>query len=478
VGEPDRKPTETRIEAASDIDASRLLSLLSALSESSKRMAIDGDANPVPPVSREPADVSLRDRSSPKSRSGSPRPPNQPAPSARDLPSQDVTSHLPPAPNIAPPRPRPLRSAPVLQDEFRASTSVELQPRRSHWLAWTLASSFVAAAIATAFGPGLVDRRVSHTARRGPQHVTAALTSVGSRQEGTPPSSAAAVVPRHGRVVVKDQKSLINQLVPLGISVTGDSKGEIVVLEGLAEGTQLSAGTNLTSNRWSLPAEDLDKAFVSPPHNFSGTMEVTAKLYSPSTEPLQTEVVRWEWVGEGDTIRSENPVPSRASVDLDSAVKSAPLPHASEAWPPQVTSASAPIVRAEPSPPKAGQADAPARQLSEAHPSQPETPRASDQARPAEDLDALLLVGERLLREGDIAAARLALRRAAEAGSAAAARDLGMSYDPSFLRGIRAAATPDPAQAEEWYATAKRLDLRDSSQEADRLARIPKPGAR
>src|SRR5262249_44550974 len=78
--------------------------------------------------------------------------------------------------------------------------------------------------------------------------------------------------------------------------------------------------------------------------------------------------------------------------------------------------------------------------------------KATNGSRSREDLAALLEVGERMLWQGDIAAARLALRRAAEAGDARAAQGLGMSFDPLFLRRIGAAATADLAQAAEWYA--------------------------
>ena len=165
-------------------------------------------------------------------------------------------------------------------------------------------------------------------------------------------ASAAEPEFRHGHMVVLDQKGLVNHLLPLGISLTGNSGSEIVVLEGLVEGTQLSVGVNLNSNRWALHAEDVDKAFVGAPHDFSGTMEVTAKLYSASNEPLQSEVVRLEWArGEG-AITSGNPVQSRADVDPASGIKApdaAPLAPASQASPPP-KSAPAPIVAANPFP--------------------------------------------------------------------------------------------------------------------------------
>ena len=53
---------------------------------------------------------------------------------------------------------------------------------------------------------------------------------------------------------------------------------------------------------------------------------------------------------------------------------------------------------------------------------------------------------------GDLAAARLLLRRAAEAGSAEAALALGATFDPLVIRRLGAiGAAPDAAQARKWY---------------------------
>jgi TPR repeat protein len=93
------------------------------------------------------------------------------------------------------------------------------------------------------------------------------------------------------------------------------------------------------------------------------------------------------------------------------------------------------------------------------------------QPRPEADVDALLKLGRRLLHEGDIAAARISLRRAAEAGSAEATFDLGMSFDPSFLQAIGAGAASDPVQAAEWYARATKLGQKDAGRALERLAK-------
>jgi TPR repeat protein len=101
------------------------------------------------------------------------------------------------------------------------------------------------------------------------------------------------------------------------------------------------------------------------------------------------------------------------------------------------------------------------------------TAETTKQPRPAAKLDALLKLGERLLQEGDVTAARVSLRRAAAAGSAKATFHLGMSFDPSFLDPIGAGAAADPVKAADWYAKAIKLGEKDARRALELLAGKP-----
>ncbi|MFC7541617.1 hypothetical protein ACFQU2_22110 [Siccirubricoccus deserti] len=73
-------------------------------------------------------------------------------------------------------------------------------------------------------------------------------------------------------------------------------------------------------------------------------------------------------------------------------------------------------------------------------------------------LAALMRRGDALLATGDVSGARRFYERAAEAGSAEAARAAGRTHDPAALaalgaRGIR----PDPQAAAAWYRRAEAL---------------------
>jgi len=83
----------------------------------------------------------------------------------------------------------------------------------------------------------------------------------------------------------------------------------------------------------------------------------------------------------------------------------------------------------------------------------------------ADEIAMLLKRGKDAFSTGDLAAARLLLRRAAEGGSAEAALALGATFDPLVLRRLGAiGAAPDAAQARQWYQKAVALGSATASQ--------------
>jgi TPR repeat protein len=101
-------------------------------------------------------------------------------------------------------------------------------------------------------------------------------------------------------------------------------------------------------------------------------------------------------------------------------------------------------------------------------------------AAPAPELDpeqraALLKRGQQLAASGDIAAARLTLRPAAEARDAQAALALGATYDPIVLRSLGIfGVTPDVALARSWYEKAKAYGSAEAPRRLDMLAKSGK----
>jgi hypothetical protein len=93
-------------------------------------------------------------------------------------------------------------------------------------------------------------------------------------------------------------------------------------------------------------------------------------------------------------------------------------------------------------------------------------PRIND-----EGIANLLPSGRTFLMIGDVTAARLAFRRAAESGDAQAALALGGTFDPRVLKSLGAVGvTADPAQARGWYQKAAELGSGDAPKRLNRLA--------
>ena len=89
----------------------------------------------------------------------------------------------------------------------------------------------------------------------------------------------------------------------------------------------------------------------------------------------------------------------------------------------------------------------------------------------AQEIAILVERGRVLFDAGDLAAARLFFRRAANAGDAAAALAMGATYDPDvlakrFIRGIEA----DAQEARMWYEKARELGSPEGPRRIEMLA--------
>ena len=225
-------------------------------------------------------------------------------------------------------------------------------------------------------------------------------------------------VPSAGRsaqpthLAVEGTKGFANEPLPLGISIKNALGGETVTVTGLAEGTELSLGTSIGPTGWLVSARDLDKAFVAAPEDFVGIMDATVNLRSTSDQLLDSQAVRFEWIEK----KQEGLMP---------ALKPEPTPVLPPLDPEQIAT--------------------------------------------------LIKLGQDLLKHGDIMSAQLLLKRAAIAGDAQAALELGLTYDRVFLAqsGVLGFA-PDVGQAREWYDKAIKLGSTEAAQHLERLSSMPK----
>jgi TPR repeat protein len=97
--------------------------------------------------------------------------------------------------------------------------------------------------------------------------------------------------------------------------------------------------------------------------------------------------------------------------------------------------------------------------------------RPSDRSE-VDETAVMLKRGQELMRHGDLPAARLVLRHAAEAKNAEAALTLGSTYDPVTLRELRVYGfSADVGMARTWYEKAKELGSPEAARRLDKLGR-------
>jgi hypothetical protein len=88
-----------------------------------------------------------------------------------------------------------------------------------------------------------------------------------------------------------------------------------------------------------------------------------------------------------------------------------------------------------------------------------------------DEIASLLKRGDNLIASGDVAAARLVLRRPAEAGNARAAAMLAGTYDPAVLARLGVhGVVPDLEMARAWYEKAKQFGSPEASRRLEALA--------
>jgi len=227
-------------------------------------------------------------------------------------------------------------------------------------------------------------------------------------------SIADRIAPQPARLFVEAQKGFANERLPLGVSLDGGSGSEWLELSGLAAGTKLSAGSPVGPSAWRMSPHDLDQAFAYAPKDFIGVMDAAIQLRSAADELIDRQVVRLEWIENKDSRLTSQPDQSSP--------------------PPAIQPSLGPV-----------------------------------------QITMLIERAAEFLKQGDIAAARTSLRRAANAGSAQAALELGMTFDQTVLlqRGVLGFVT-DVAQAREWYGRAIKLGSPDAHLYLERLTAASK----
>ena len=213
------------------------------------------------------------------------------------------------------------------------------------------------------------------------------------------PHQAATVPQVTSHLLVENQRALVNDPLPLDLSVNPSTGHESLVLAGLAAGTRISAGTPVSNSSWRVPSRELAGLYLYAPKDFVGVMDTAVDLLSPNERLLDRREMQLEWIAKKPALP---PVIDRADLGAPKA----------------------PLV-------------------------QPIDP---------EQAAVLMKRGQDALRTGDIVTARLAFGRVADAGNADAALALATTYDAGYLAKQNViGVVGDEAKARGWYQRAAEL---------------------
>src|SRR5579864_4937869 len=210
------------------------------------------------------------------------------------------------------------------------------------------------------------------------------------------------------RLIAEDQRAIANEPMPLEVSVDNAVQNASLRLAGLAAGSRLSAGLQVSDSSWQLPLDRLKNVYLYAPADFVGVMNSALDLLGPDERLIDRREVRFEWLAKKE---------------------SRPQPGGS-VWP-----------------------DNPAP-----------VPSMSDDAA-----SGLMRRGQDFLSAGDIAAARILFGRLAKAGIADGAFALAQTYDPRYLAEHKVlGVVGDAAKARAFYQRAMQLGSADAAHVLER----------
>jgi serine/threonine protein phosphatase 1 len=305
-------------------------------------------------------------------------------------------------------RPQPAQATDqeVLQETLPSARARVAAYQKLHIMIPLVIAVTLLGAVLTQILPSLTTRQREINANTNDRE----LSSAGPRE--APASSAQTEqsgVQSERRLILQQTASGIDGgAIPLGAQVSGDMVGLAVEIGGLPPGMTISPGRPMGTGAWRILATDVADAKIHPPVGFTGTVDLAVELRIADDTVIDRGSLHLEWSSKPAIASTpsasagadyETVIPAEATHNTDRLAATSQLDH--------------------------GQ------------------------------IDFLIGRSQRLLAEGDVEAARILLRRAAEARDARAALALGATYDPIMLEILQVhGVAADVPRAREWYEKA------------------------
>jgi hypothetical protein len=323
----------------------------------------------------------------------------------------------------------------------------------------------------------------------GTYHRTTSDGMIGGLSSTLSPDAmkATAAEPSSPRLIAQPSRGTSGEPTPLGLAVHGPSEQAIIYLTDLVPGMELSAGNPVGSRAWEIPATQLDYAWIAPPQGFVGAVDLVAELRLPDGTTADRQILQLAWLLPMPQASAARPVEERSALptilpetvqvkaDTEQAItastsrlvkrkKMTTVPSISPA-PVQLQQAQeAPLPSVRLRRDEIGTAPSMLPEPIQLKPDRPQieipdsSPPPLRRQQDSQEIMVLLKRGKDLMAAGDLAAARVVLRKAANANNAEAALALAATYDPLVLRELKVYGfMPDAAMARVWYEKATEL---------------------
>jgi hypothetical protein len=258
------------------------------------------------------------------------------------------------------------------------------------------------------------------------------LVQAKDRHAMTSPDSLAAEAPAPILIqagepfAIKDMIGISGRPVELNIQMPDFEPSDYVLLSfrGLPDDFSMSSGFR-TTKAWLVSAHEAKNLWLIPPRTYEGRFNIEVELIRGQSAATLTKTVMVELKPE---VAPQSNMGSLSAQDVAGAVASQPA----------AKSAGGEI-------------------------STPPTAESAARTDPRKEAE-LMALALSMLKQNDIAAARLIYARLAHQGSVRGALIMAETYDPSFLskydiRGLQ----PDMERAKYWYGVAAQLGSKDAS---------------
>jgi hypothetical protein len=297
------------------------------------------------------------------------------------------------------------------------------------------------------------------------------------------------------RLIVQSSRGHSGEPISLGLTIDGPAQGAVIIITGLLPGMELINGIEVDVDRWEVAATDLRYAWITPPDGFVGSAALTAELRLTDDSIAHRQAIHLEWVPSSPPGFAENQYNREEAAGLTPPVlagerdveKAAAIPSSPSLAPEQLdrqevmVSSSPPVLASErdlekaaaiPSSPSLAQSQfgreeavvppsfprIASKQVDQQPVAESSLPAIAQRQLDREEVTVLLKRGKDLIANGDIAAARLVLQRAADANDVEATLALAATYDPYVLRELKVYSfAADAGMARAWYEKAGEL---------------------